>query len=261
MRLQYESELYHHGVKGMHWGVRRYQNEDGTLTALGRKRLADNSTLVLNDFDSTRAMYRRYARKYEKRLDKAKRTGNEKKIARLQKNLDDVTKRYQEKEKEIHKIVDQLGQCGFDVAAENINRASPTAGEAALAFCTLNVFGIIPIALFTGEAGKSYKVSADETPTNLLTPETKKMVKDVTAKAGKIRQEEAARLAMQQQQMMMQQQQQQQIQQQTQQQIQLQNEMQQQMQQQMQMQIQQQIQDQIQNQIMMQSINQSMGMF
>lgn len=32
-------ELYHHGVKGQRWGVRRYQNEDGTLTAEGRRRL------------------------------------------------------------------------------------------------------------------------------------------------------------------------------------------------------------------------------
>lgn len=32
-------ELYHHGVKGQRWGVRRYQNADGSLTEAGRKKL------------------------------------------------------------------------------------------------------------------------------------------------------------------------------------------------------------------------------
>lgn len=35
-----ENELTHWGIKGMRWGIRRYQNKDGTLTATGKKRYA-----------------------------------------------------------------------------------------------------------------------------------------------------------------------------------------------------------------------------
>ena len=33
------NELYHHGIKGQRWGIRRYQNSDGTYTEAGLKRL------------------------------------------------------------------------------------------------------------------------------------------------------------------------------------------------------------------------------
>ena len=38
-------ELKHHGIKGMRWGIRRYQNKDGSYTAEGRERYGINNPL------------------------------------------------------------------------------------------------------------------------------------------------------------------------------------------------------------------------
>ena len=39
-RIYKTDELYHHGVKGQKWGIRRFQNKDGSLTKAGLKRRA-----------------------------------------------------------------------------------------------------------------------------------------------------------------------------------------------------------------------------
>lgn len=38
-KYNYTDELYHHGVKGQRWGIRRYQYKDGSLTPAGRRRV------------------------------------------------------------------------------------------------------------------------------------------------------------------------------------------------------------------------------
>ena len=39
----YREVIFHHGIKGPKWGVRRYQNEDGSLTDAGKRRHEENA--------------------------------------------------------------------------------------------------------------------------------------------------------------------------------------------------------------------------
>lgn len=73
----HNGELYHWGVRGMRWGIRRYQNKDGSLTELGRKHLAENrirteDNLVEKTIPKGTKMYR--VTPYEKDGTKSKST-------------------------------------------------------------------------------------------------------------------------------------------------------------------------------------------
>lgn len=41
---EYPDYLMHHGIKGMRWGIRRYQNKDGSLTNAGKKHVSNYKT-------------------------------------------------------------------------------------------------------------------------------------------------------------------------------------------------------------------------
>lgn len=65
-----DKELYHWGVKGMKWGVRRYQNKDGSLTDAGRKRYArDAREQGYKDYNESTGTYSKKTKKGRQDLD------------------------------------------------------------------------------------------------------------------------------------------------------------------------------------------------
>jgi len=50
----HKTYLVHHGIKGQRWGIRRFQNEDGSLTPLGKKRYDVNEDGTVNMKESYR---------------------------------------------------------------------------------------------------------------------------------------------------------------------------------------------------------------
>lgn len=58
-------ELYHHGIKGMKWGVRRYQNTDGSLTNAGKKRAEHKLNKLFEKSDKAISKYKSYDRQYK----------------------------------------------------------------------------------------------------------------------------------------------------------------------------------------------------
>lgn len=76
---KYNHELYHHGVTGMKWGVRRYQNKDGSLTNAGKKRYGTKA-----NFERVQAA-KKHAAKVNSKAAKARRKANERTAAEIAK--------------------------------------------------------------------------------------------------------------------------------------------------------------------------------
>lgn len=85
----FSNELFHHGIKGQKWGVRRYQNEDGTYTEAGLKRLhrkdvrwakRNYNKLYRQTYRKSKREFNRYLRKdLDKRLSREAKNGRQSK--------------------------------------------------------------------------------------------------------------------------------------------------------------------------------------
>lgn len=66
MRTPYPNELMHYGILGMKWGIRRYQNPDGSWTEEGRRRYGADVGPARRNVESAKANYAAAKKKYNR---------------------------------------------------------------------------------------------------------------------------------------------------------------------------------------------------
>lgn len=166
------NELYHHGILGQKWGVRRFQRPDGSYTAAGKKRYGDLSSAKqigtrLNDLDKAMSRHYRDAQDNDKALTRTiakkqklieKGKVDSKRYEKLNKRHTELIKKnqfsidmYNKGRDECLKLVDKAREKGYTVDATSVRRDVTRGRTRALAALFLTAgFLVVPIRTVDG---------------------------------------------------------------------------------------------------------------
>jgi len=124
MRYMYSNELYHYGIRGQKWGIRRFQNPDGTLTKAGMRRYGTVENLQ-------KGMTKKQAAEHEAEKQAAINSG---KTAQVQKFSSELTR--EEMARAVQRIQDEqklseLRAKDIDAGMQKVKSITNTIGQIA----------------------------------------------------------------------------------------------------------------------------------
>lgn len=152
---KYYNELYHHGITGMKWGVRRYQNKDGSLTNAGKRRYGTKA-----NFEKVQAA-KKAAAKANSKQAVARRKANERTAAEVAKyrkkaGIKDETGETKSRPKTMKEMSDEelisaINRTRLEQQYSQLHPAKVSKGKKFMESLTYEV--VLPAAK---EAGKNY---------------------------------------------------------------------------------------------------------
>ena len=185
-------ELEHHGIRGMKWGVRKYQNEDGSLTAAGKARYANyvdegghthlakgaSARKMTKDLNALDEGYAKVAQRqqhhatetarYERKAKHARYKGNEAKYNKLHAKAMDNAKKASEantQKKSIEnlqwRIMATAARKGYSVNSKPVERLSNT-GKQVAAYLVGGAAGAIAYSQIAKARGTNVTVSGQQ---------------------------------------------------------------------------------------------------
>lgn len=174
--------LAHHGIVGMHWGIRRYQNNDGTLTEAGKARYGTTQgakdirkALTSMDKESANVQYDYKVNEIKRqkltdKANKAREKGKDEKAneyesraKEYEKNRDSAEKKAKDIDNKINSVINKALKDGYNVEMQAIARKPSTlkgkevaltlAGSAAIVFTPMSVLYPVAGSVLAGNVG------------------------------------------------------------------------------------------------------------
>jgi len=162
-----EFDLYHHGIKGQRWGVRRYQNEDGSWTTAGRSRYSVGNGENGKQFSSQKAIkglnklskdlaktrYKKAVIDYKKQ--KAEEKGNTKKASKLEEKSKKLQSSISKGQKTANDLVKKASASGVKVGSNEHKKYMHTGKTVALSLLLSPAYGAISVGVDFHRANKA----------------------------------------------------------------------------------------------------------